>query len=277
MKSALMTAFAGMLLLAGRVAPAAGNDAAGCKDPFLTRMPGYDITRCESKQFDAHDFRVGKEKTVSVEGRFTEFMYSFSGKTEPGRPQIQRNYETAVKAIGGQVLYNDGEGHLFLKAARDGQEIWVHLDAYITSQYRLFVVEKGAMVQDVVADAAAFKAGLLAAGHVEVPGILFDTDRSDLKPESAKAVAEVAKLLKGSPALKVWVVGHTDASGQESFNLALSGARAAAVVKALTLQHGIDPKRLGSFGAGPYAPVATNGSEEGKRKNRRVELVAKLP
>ena len=253
MKSALMTAFAGMLLLAGRVAPAAGNDAAGCKDPFLTRMPGYDITRCESKQFDAHDFRVGKEKTVSVEGRFTEFMYSFSGKTEPGRPQIQRNYETAVKAIGGQVLYNDGEGHLFLKAARDGQEIWVHLDAYITSQYRLFVVEKGAMVQD------------------------FDTDRSDLKPESAKAVAEVAKLLKGSPALKVWVVGHTDASGQESFNLALSGARAAAVVKALTLQHGIDPKRLGSFGAGPYAPVATNGSEEGKRKNRRVELVAKLP
>jgi outer membrane protein OmpA-like peptidoglycan-associated protein len=275
MRTTFGLAIACCLGLASPAALAAGNDAAGCKDPFLTRMPGYDISRCEAKDFDAHEFKAGKAKAVTVEGRFSETMYGFSGRTEPSRVQIQRNYENAVKAIGGQVVYNDGEGALYLKAARDGKEIWVHVDAYISSQYRVFVVEKAAMAQDVVADAKAFQAGLAAVGHVEVPGILFDTNKADLKPESERAVAEVAKLLKGSPALKVWVVGHTDATGQESANLALSGARAASVVKALVGKHGIDPGRLGSFGAGPYAPIASNASEDGRRKNRRVELVSR--
>jgi len=256
---------------------AAGKDAAGCQDPFLTRMPGYDISRCEKKDFEAHEFRAGKEKTLTVEGRFTEVMYGFSGRTEPSRVQIQRNYENAVKAIGGQVVYNDDEGSLYLKVVKDGREVWVHVDAYISSQYRVFIVEKAPMAQDVVADAKAFQAGLTSVGHVEVPGILFDTNRADLKPESERAVAEVAKLLKGSPEMKVWVVGHTDASGQEASNVALSSARAASVVRALAEKHGIDKKRLGSFGAGPYAPVAANVSEEGRKRNRRVELVAKLP
>ena len=160
--------------------------------------------------------------------------------------------------------------------AKEGRETWVHVNAYITSQYLLTIVEKAAMAQDVVADAKVFQAGLASAGHVEVPGIFFDTNKSDLKPESERAVAEVAKLLKGSPELKVWVVGHTDATGQETSNLALSSARAASVAKALSQKHGIASGRLGSFGAGPYAPVASNSSEEGRKRNRRVELVAKV-
>ena len=272
-----LEAMACVAVLACSAALAAGKDAPGCKDPFLTRMPGYDISRCENKDFEAHEFRTGKETVATVEGRFTEVMYGFSGKTEPSRVQIQRNYENAVKAIGGQVVYNDDEGSVYLKVAKDGREIWVHVSAYITSDYRVFVVEKAAMAQDVLADAKAFQAGLAASGHVEVPGILFDTNKSDLKPESERAVAEVAKLLKGSSDLKVWVVGHTDATGQEAVNLSLSGARAASVVKALVQKHGIDARRLGSFGAGPYAPVAPNVAEEGRKRNRRVELVARVP
>jgi len=84
---------------------------------------------------------------------------------------------------------------------------------------------------------------------------------------------EVVKLLQGSPALRVWVVGHTDNVGTVDSNVMLSSARAAAVVKAL-VGAGIDARRLTPHGDGPFAPVATNVTDEGRAKNRRVELVA---
>ena len=115
------------------------------------------------------------------------------------------------------------------------------------------------MKQDVVADAEALKAGLQATGHMELKGIFFDTGKADLKPESEAALKEVARMLQQSGALKVWVVGHTDSVGTAESNLALSTARAASVVKYLTGTSGIAAKRLGSFGAGPYAPVALAG------------------
>jgi outer membrane protein OmpA-like peptidoglycan-associated protein len=108
-----------------------------------------------------------------------------------------------------------------------------------------------------------------------VPGIFFDFGKSDIKPESAPALQEIAKLLKAEADIKVWVVGHTDYIGSAETNAALSSARAAAVVKALVQDHGLDGKRLSSYGNGPYAPVATNATEEGRAKNRRVELVVR--
>ena len=130
------------------------------------------------------------------------------------------------------------------------------------------------MQQDIVADAAALKGGLAQDGHIVVPGILFDFGKADVKPESEGALKEIAKMLQANPATKVWVVGHTDYVGSAEANVALSNARAAAVVRALTTQMGIDPKRLAAFGNGPYAPVASNKTDEGRARNRRVELVA---
>jgi outer membrane protein OmpA-like peptidoglycan-associated protein len=72
--------------------------------------------------------------------------------------------------------------------------------------------------------------------------------------------------------MHVWVVGHTDSQGSAESNLALSNARAAAVVRALTGM-GIAAARLAPYGAGPFAPVATNDTEQGRARNRRVELV----
>jgi outer membrane protein OmpA-like peptidoglycan-associated protein len=112
------------------------------------------------------------------------------------------------------------------------------------------------MKQDVVANAAVLQAGLKENGHAEVPGILFDFGKSDIKPESEPALNEVATLLRTNQALKAWVVGHTDNVGSAESNVTLSAARAAAVVKALA-QRGIEVKRLAPHGAGPYAPVAT--------------------
>ena len=81
-------------------------------------------------------------------------------------------------------------------------------------------------------------------------------------------------MLKADPKLKLYVVGHTDNVGDFDYNIKLSQARAAAVVRSLVSKHGIEASRLTAFGDGPTAPVASNNSEEGRAKNRRVELVA---
>jgi outer membrane protein OmpA-like peptidoglycan-associated protein len=108
---------------------------------------------------------------------------------------------------------------------------------------------------------------------VAIYGILFDTGKADLTPASGPALVEIAKLLKANAGLKVCVVGHTDMVGDLATNVTLSQARAQAVVSALVSQHGIVGSRLIPFGAGPYSPVASNKTEEGRAKNRRVELV----
>ena len=106
-----------------------------------------------------------------------------------------------------------------------------------------------------------------------VYGIYFDTGKATLKPESDAALAEIAKLLTADTALKLNVVGHTDNAGSLDANMKLSQARAEAVAKALTRRHGIAASRLKSFGVASLAPVASNDSEDGRAKNRRVELV----
>jgi outer membrane protein OmpA-like peptidoglycan-associated protein len=137
----------------------------------------------------------------------------------------------------------------------------------------MVVVEKQAMQQEVTIDAQAMARDLGETGRVAIYGILFDTGKSELKAESGPALIEIAKLLKESPTLKVYVVGHTDMTADLATNVKLSQARAQSVVNALITQHGIAGARLIPYGAGPYAPVASNKTEDGRAKNRRVELV----
>jgi len=111
-------------------------------------------------------------------------------------------------------------------------------------------------------------------GRIALYGILFDTAKADVKPESKDSLAEIAKLMKADPKLRLMVVGHTDTQGLFEPNRDLSTRRAKAVVLALTTQYGVDATRLQSFGASFAAPVASNASEAGRAKNRRVELVA---
>ena len=134
-----------------------------------------------------------------------------------------------------------------LKIAKDGSTTYVEVASVATgAEYTLRILEQQAMAQDVIADAAALQAGLASTGHVELQGVFFDTGKADLKPESEAALKEIAKMLQQSGNVKVWVVGHTDYVGSTESNLALSAARAASVVKYLTGNLGIDPRRLGS-------------------------------
>jgi outer membrane protein OmpA-like peptidoglycan-associated protein len=280
------TSLPALLLIAAISAAASMADRPGFKDPALfTRMPSFylsDQGAVKETQFDFFEFSVtsaGKTVRERVEGRKVVYTYSFdrTAGAPPSGLQVARNYQSAAKRLGGEVLYDgpslrDTYNRTTLLLRKGGSETWVEVMTRAATYY-VTIVERGEMQQDVVANADALKSGLAAQGHVEVPGIVFDFNKSDVKPESKPALDEVVKLLRASPTLRVWVVGHTDAVGTADFNVRLSDARAAAVVKSL-VDAGIDAKRLTPHGNGPYAPVATNATDGGRAKNRRVELVA---
>ena len=256
-------------------AQAPQKDVTGCRDHELfTRMPDSWIHNCSQKEFDFFEFTTGPNAKSRVEGRTWKLSYypQAALKTKPSELQILRNFENAVARLGGKTVFTSKNRDTF-QVEQGGREIWVEVTAEFTGKYGLTVVEKQAMAQDIVANAAALANDLKTTGHVTVEGIYFDTGKADLKPESARAIGEVAKLLAADPALKVYVVGHTDNVGGLDANMKLSQDRAAAVMRALVTANGVAAARLKSFGAGPYAPVAANDSDAGRAKNRRVELV----
>ena len=138
----------------------------------------------------------------------------------------------------------------------------VHLLEPKAREQKMVVVKAEEMAKDIN-----------ASGHVALYGILFDTDKATLKPDSEPTLAEIAKLIADTPDLKVVIVGHTDNVGAFDYNIDLSKKRAAAVVAALTKRFGVAADRMKSAGVGMVAPVATNASDDGRAKNRRVEVV----
>jgi outer membrane protein OmpA-like peptidoglycan-associated protein len=251
-------------------------DKPGAKDhPLVTRMQNMHIVVYRTNPFDRFVFRVGKGKdaTTPMEGRFYEIRYQANDKAEVPTPlAILRNHQAALRAVGGSVLFEDNR-YTTLKVSKGGMETWVQVDTAWQRGYQLTIVEKGAMAQEVVADAATMKGDLKSTGHIALYGIHFDTNKSEVKPESKPALEEIAKLLKQDPGLRLKVVGHTDMSGSLEANMRLSQARGEAVVQAQVSQYGIAASRLKGYGVGSLAPVASNDSEEGRAKNRRVELV----
>jgi outer membrane protein OmpA-like peptidoglycan-associated protein len=248
-------------------------------------MPGcflYYSGSFKESPFDAYQFLVRKgtnSEKQQIEGHKMAYDYTFdtwTGKPPASPLQIKRNSMNATLKVGGKVLYEEGMNSAYntttLLVAKNGQETWAEFKAG-GGAYYLTIVERQVMQPDVVANAEALQSGLAESGPVEIQGIFSDFNKSEIKPESQPALQEVVKLLQVNPALRVWVAGHTDNVGTADFNVTLSNVRAAAVLKALPAG-GIDPKRLMPHGDGPFALVATNTTEEGRAKNRRVEPVA---
>ncbi|MCB9504217.1 MAG: OmpA family protein [Deferribacteres bacterium] len=255
------------------------NDCEGCKDPALfNRMPGFYIYNYEELDFNRFDFPLGFDKMQTIEGHHYYFdYYANDGIKLPSGLQIVANYTNAAKVIGGEKIYEyeDGGNHyVTLKIVKNNTEIWVMVDAGSGGMYKVNMVEKQSMEQDVVADAESLVKGIRETGKASVYGIYFDSGQSEIKKESEKTIFEIARMLKANPNLKLYVVGHTDNVGTFDFNVKLSQARATAVVNALVNTSGITASRLVPFGAGPTSPVMSNTTADGQAKNRRVELVA---
>ncbi len=135
------------------------------------------------------------------------------------------------------------------------------------------IVEPKAMpTGQVTVDAKALGQGLQSEGKIALYGLFFDTGKTEVKLESNAQLEQMVTMLKAQPALKVLIVGHTDNVGSVDANLALSLGRAQAVVAALT-QRGIAAHRLQARGVANFSPLASNAAEDGRARNRRVEMV----
>jgi len=251
----------------------AQEDRAGCTDhPLVTRLPDFYIEGCKDEEFSSFKFDTS-EGRKPVEGHLISISYKRPNSApEMSGLEMIRNYTNAITAIGGTVVY-EGKYSASMKVIVDDREVWVEVSPYGKRAYRLDFVEKQMMAQQVVADAEALLADLSRAGHVVVNGIYFDTDKAVVKPESEAALSEIATLLRDNADLKVFIVGHTDMTGDLAHNLDLSERRAAAVVEALVAGHGMSADRLAPRGVGPLAPVASNDTDAGRALNRRVEIV----
>ncbi len=173
-------------------------------------------------------------------------------------------YATAIGEGWGKFLYSDPPNRK--STASDGQVI-----------AQLDIVEAKPMETNMVTVSASEMAtGIANTGSVALYGILFDFNSATVKTESMPTLEEIAKLLKGDPNLRLLVVGHTDNVGTFDFNKDLSQRRAAAVVQTLTSKFTVDPKRLTPFGVSFASPVASNKTDDGRAKNRRVQLVENM-
>ena len=262
------------MALAGMTTVWAQNDAEGSRDhPLVTRMPGYYIDSYRAEEFAAFDPTVIGGKSVHWEGK--AYFLSYNKKENAAQVstlQIVRNYQNALKTAGAMILGSD-ERRLAAELRKGGAMTGVYVEVFNGGRsYEVTIVETQAMRQDVIADAAAMGKDIAATGKTIIYGIYFDTGSAAIKPESDPALAEMAKLLNNSPSMKAFIVGHTDNTGTLELNLKLSADRADSVAKAL-IARGIGSARLKSAGVGPYCPIGSNGSEEGKAQNRRVELV----
>ncbi len=288
------------------------QDVEGSKDhPMISRYPGSVITRYLTKEFDEFTLPLGEvveagkfSKSQSLEGKITRIVYlAPQGRTVL---EVFRNYQGALKKAGFETLFicgPQGCGSSIANAyasSPDNQDYWgpehgiryvsaklarpegdVYVSLLIDDQggdsranAELYVIEVKPMESDLITvNAASLANDINRTGHASVYGIYFDTGKADVKPESDATLKEVAKLLQGDPKLKLYVVGHTDNVGTLASNMDLSKRRGDAVVKVLATKYEIAAARLSAQGDGPTAPVASNDSEDGRAKNRRVELV----
>jgi outer membrane protein OmpA-like peptidoglycan-associated protein len=198
---------------------------------------------------------------------------AYVGGTNPDFEQ-PHCYFTAQGTANGQPLMLAvlvAEKHKFLnQTGFDGQPL-IYKDGEVVVILDM-VGAKAVADQMVTVKAADLADALASKGVVDLYGVYFDTDKTAVKPESDATLGEVATILKIDHSLKLEVSGHTDNTGGAGHNLTLSQGRAQAVVQALVSKYGIDPARLVAKGYGDTKPVAPNSTEDGKAKNRRVEL-----
>jgi OOP family OmpA-OmpF porin len=262
----------------------AQTDAAGCKDHELfTKFPNFYISGC-SDNYNELAIRISASKEETKEGNLNTITYYFnsdSGEKAKSPLQIMRNYENAVAKNGGTMIYKntnalDAALEATFHLSAGGKEYWVKVGNFggtpnDVEHYDLYILEMEGMKQEI--QASDMMNALNKDGFIALY-INFETGKSDIKPESQPVIGQMVEMLKQNPGLNISIEGHTDDVGTAQSNQILSENRAQSVMKALITQ-GIPGSRLSAKGFGASKPIADNRTEEGKAKNRRVEIVKK--
>ena len=268
--------FLGIVLLTP-VLSFAEPDADGCKNHGLfTRMKNYYILGCEKKYDQALillDEEVDSAKNLKPEGDRTVISYQygeFSG-IAPNYLQIRRNYQNAAKALKAKILV-DRARYTAMQIDKNGARIYVGIELFNDGRnISLTILEQKAMEQEITAN--DMWQTLQKDGFVALY-INFDTNKATIKPESTGIIDQIVELMKSQSNLKISIEGHTDSQGSPAVNKTLSLNRAKSVIKAISVG-GINQSRMIAVGWGQEKPVADNRTEEGRAKNRRVEIVKK--
>lgn len=283
--------------------------------PLLSRFEGSWIYKYNVKQFETYTYPISSElvdynklkESESIDGEYTFIEYaSPAGVTAT---QIYRTYETQLTKAGFKIVFScrtsecgdmpmhfvreyvDGSTALGNSMVGDKGSFLVATGSYKddpyyvivvvgedrrdnNSRYLLNIIRQENLDTDKV-DVASVTDKLETEGRIAFYGIQFDLNSAELKPESTEALQVMADYLSATPDSEVLIVGHTDNSGNFELNMELSQKRADAVVKRLSADFAIDAKRLIPVGVGMAAPLASNATEEGREKNRRVEMVLK--
>lgn len=274
--------------------------------PLLSRYPGADLKDFVKVDTEITKVPVPGKAALSLQGDLARHTYEID---QVSSLKVFENYQHALQQagfspvalckltecgdskaaeqLGGAISVQDSvynfyrnPYYLLSKLSAGGQDHYVALfigayDGKVRVQ-QLILSTKAVQTDLVKADASELKRQLDSAGKALIYGIYFDTGKAEIKAESDAALAEIAKLLQQHTRLKLYVVGHTDDTGDSAANQRLSEQRAKAVVSTLTGSYQIDASRLQAHGVGPLAPASNNTSAAGKQLNRRVELVQKL-
>ena len=296
------------------VGPPPATSAELTDHPMVSRFPGSQIKEANVKQFDEITLPAGpydskKSQFASIqrlEGKITRIQYG--NPKDRSSLEIVRNYQEALQKAGFQILFAcgatecadkntlnyDAAGakelrgwcvgvdiqcpdpmrYVLARLTRDTGDVYVAVQVWSPDTYLRVVEVKPMQTGMVTVGAKEMAEDITKTGHASIYGIYFDTGKSVIKPESKQAIEEIAKLLNAQPTLRLHVVGHTDNVGTLPSNMTLSKQRAEAVVNSLVNDYRVAAARLVANGVGPLAPVASNAAEEGRAKNRRVELVA---
>lgn len=211
---------------------------------------------------------------------------------------FERSYDEAIKAVGGVKIYEGRVSKTELDRIKDqatyfgeegsldywndpvkvyaihranGEDVYIQL-AGNSASGKLQILQKEAFKQTITTIKADQIQKDLAEKGKAILYINFDTDKATLKADGRDAVAEISKALDAEKSLKISINGYTDNTGDAKHNLDLSKQRAETVKTELKAM-GIDETRLATMGFGANNPIADNAQEDGKAKNRRVELV----
>jgi outer membrane protein OmpA-like peptidoglycan-associated protein len=239
---------------------------------LLGRMPNYVAKTPEKRNLDELRFAVrGEEEVTEIPAQGAKYVVAYGVKPGAGAAsdaEIQENYRAALVSLGAATLYSDARTTV-ARLEQNGQTIWIRV-ASQESDIEVQAIEEKPFATPPV-QAAALKLALDREGRAALY-LAFDAAKPALRPDAAKSVAEVARLMKENPGLKLSIEGHTDNVGPRAANEKLSRERAAALLDALAAA-GIARERLRSAGLGPSKPIADNATSEGRARNRRVELV----
>ncbi|MCH8941591.1 MAG: OmpA family protein [Bacteroidetes bacterium] len=248
---------------------------------MVKKMPGFKLKKSLSKKsnFSIFQFRIIENKkiiTLEKKGRYWKLVYhnlDNKGKfnTKISKIDIMNNYRAAAKEMGGKVLYAKRGRITFTLPLNNGGILWAYVTA-LDGNYDLIIIEEEGFKKQLVFSADQMKRTLDSLGTISIYDINFDTAKDKLKYGAEKVLVEIVKLMKNYPELIIEIQGHTDNVGLANYNLDLSNKRAD-TVKDYLLLFGVEKKRMIAKGYGLSKPIVSNDTEEGRAKNRRVELL----